>query len=464
MVKLEKKLQNPIHLRGASMKKKIVVRYGKEQLITPGGLATVGALLSQTNLYEQLDKVKTTRRETKIKNSDVVGAHIGLLCQGKNDYAAINELKEEFAYYTLILGTSGIASEETQRQRMDAIAPQITSILESANTQLLTNTSIKPTPCFRNYVPIDADVTPFDNSNSKKEGVSWTYKGFKGYAPILAYIGEEGYSLGGELRTGSQHSQCETPAFLEKIIKSAKKITPSPLLLRLDSGFDSTDNLNLCYEKSTRADFIIKRNLRSESPYDWLAEALEYATDITKPREGKTVYTGSTHRFVGNMEVRIVYEVAERTILPDGQILLEPQLDVATYWTSLPIDGEAAVTEGEVIQLYRDHATSEQFHSEIKTDMDLERFPSGVFKTNAAILLMGLIAYNILRIMGQESLTKDDAPRKRTVKRRRIKTVIQNLITIAVRVVHHARQVCLSLGRSNAWRFTFKRVHEALAG
>ena len=35
-----------------------------------------------------------------------------------------------------------------------------------------------------------------------------------------------------------------------------------------------------------------------------------------------------------------------------------------------------------VIALYREHATSEQFHSEFKTDLDLERLPSGKFDTN----------------------------------------------------------------------------------
>ena len=82
------------------MKKKIIVKFGNEQLITPGGLATAGALIGKTRLYESLDQIKTTRAALKIKNSDVVGAHIGLLCQGKNDYAAINELKEEPEYYS----------------------------------------------------------------------------------------------------------------------------------------------------------------------------------------------------------------------------------------------------------------------------------------------------------------------------------------------------------------------------
>lgn len=35
------------------------------------------------------------------------------------------------------------------------------------------------------YTPLDAGVSPFDNSNTQKEGVSWTYKGYDGYSPCL---------------------------------------------------------------------------------------------------------------------------------------------------------------------------------------------------------------------------------------------------------------------------------------
>jgi len=47
------------------------------------------------------------------------------------------------------------------------------------------------------FIPVDIDVSPFDNSGSKKEGVSFTYKKMDGYAPIFAYIGTEGYLLKG---------------------------------------------------------------------------------------------------------------------------------------------------------------------------------------------------------------------------------------------------------------------------
>ena len=54
-------------------------------------------------------------------------------------------------------------------------------------------------------------------------------------------------------------------------------------------------------------------------------------------------------------------------------------MKVDTFWTSIPDSPE------KVIDLYRDHATSEQFHSEIKSDLDLERLPSGKFATNQLV-------------------------------------------------------------------------------
>jgi hypothetical protein len=58
----------------------------------------------------------------------------------------------------------------------------------------------------------------------------------------------------------------------------------------------------------------------------------------------------------------------------------------------------------------------------------LERLPAGKFATNDLVLHAGVFAYNLLRIMGQESLREDDAPISGNVKRR-IRTVIQNIVT-----------------------------------
>ncbi len=138
-------------------------------------------------------------------------------------------------------------------------------------------------------------------------------------------------------------------------------------------------------------------------------------------------------------------------------MLLLPTLTVGTYWTSLELD------PATVIKLQGAHSRSEQFHSELKTDMDLERLPSGKFQTNELILQLGMLAYNIMRLMGQESLQENDAPIRKRPFRRRIRSVMQDLIYLACRVVKHSRQWKLSFARYCPWFTTWKRVYMRMA-
>jgi len=86
---------------------------------------------------------------------------------------------------------------------------------------------------------------------------------------------------------------------------------------------------------------------------------------------------------------RRVVRVTERTIDKKGQQLLIPETELEGWWTSL------SVTDEEVIALYEGHGLCEQYHSEIKTDMDLERFPSGKFVTNQLVMACTALVYNI---------------------------------------------------------------------
>lgn len=51
--------------------------------------------------------------------------------------------------------------------------------------------------------------------------------------------------------------------------------------------------------------------------------------------------------------------------------------------------------------------------------------------------------------------------RHSTIKRRRIRTIIDNLILIAGHLTVHARKICIALGRSNGWIQTFLRLSSA---
>ena len=93
--------------------------------------------------------------------------------------------------------------------------------------------------------------------------------------------------------------------------------------------------------------------------------------------------------------------------------------------------------------------------------VSFERLPSGKFDTNELVLELAILAYNILRMIGQESLGKKDSPMKHNVRRRRLRTVISNLVMMANHVTEHARRIMIGLGQSNVWRFAFSRIYTA---
>lgn len=314
-------------------------------------------------------------------------------CQGKPQYEAVREMMDDPDYYKYALGISyAIPSAETLRQRFDMIGDSLRKDIQQANVDMLREMHIEPTALDNGFVPVDIDVTPFDNSKSNKEGVSRTYKGFDGYAPIMAYIGTEGYLVNLELRIGKQHCQKETPDFLRETIELCRQLTEKPLLIRLDSGNDASENIGIFMEESYKynnVSFIINRNPRQESKEEWLESVRECCQNIQHPRDGKTVYIGQTFRNVtyslsDNEEktvgIRTIYEITERTIDRYGQYFIVPDIELGTYWTNTSLPDET------VIDLYHAHGESEQYHSEIKTDMDVERLPSGKFESNKLVL------------------------------------------------------------------------------
>ena len=399
--------------------KNIIVEFTNERIIPASGLAVVGALLGKSGFIKKLNRMDVTsnRSQHQIKNGDIVLTYLGMLCMGKPYFEAVHEMDDDKDFYKTAL----------------------------ANV----------------LVPVDIDVTPMDNSKSKKEGVSRTYKGFDGYAPMMAYIGTEGYAINFELREGKQHCQKGTVKFLQETITLCHKLTDKPLLIRLDSGNDSIDNVAVLMD--TGCFFIIKRNLRRESTDDWFEMAKQYFQNVNSPRDGKTVYIGSDWKTVTSKQfnkeftLRTGYEITERTIDKYGQFNLVPDVEVETWWTNLGDPDE------EIIRLYHAHGECEQFHSEVKTDMDLERLPSGKFATNALILELGMIAYNILRMIGQGTIGERAPRQKRNVKRRRLRTVISNLIMLAGYVTMHARQLIIGLGKSNVWRHIFSDICQKYA-
>lgn len=130
-----------------------------------------------------------------------------------------------------------------------------------------------------------------------------------------------------------------------------------------------------------------------------------------------------------------------------------PELELDGRWSSLDSEPETNTA------LYAEHGTSEQYHSEFKTDLNIERLPSGKFATNVLVLVCAMFAYNFLRWLGQTGLTGPDAPQRHPAKQRRIRTVMQELMYLAGRMITSGRRIKLALGRQCTAAEIFRHLY-----
>ena len=433
------------------------IRQSPRDLTAMSGLAFVGIALNRfAEIARRIDTKFPIRQG--LPSSQILSSYIGLLVEGKSDFEAI-EGKRGDRFFLHSLGLAGVPSAATLRQRMDGLGVAASDAVDSLLAPLLTRARAQFSPVASGHVPVDIDVFCLDNSDSKKEGVGRTYAGYDGYAPIAAYLGAaEGYCLALELRDGVQHSAKETEYTLERVIARALALTSERLLLRWDSGFDSERLFATALEQGAgRVDVLGKWNPRSFDVEGCAAaKRKEETTAWVSPREGKRITTwesaGRTITLAdgGTVHLRRILRLTERTIKADGTVLLLPEVVIDGWETTLTEPVET------VIALYADHGTHEQFHSEFKTDLDLERLPSGKFDTNVLVLSLAAVAYNVLRLIGQQALLKKEAPLRHPAKRRRLKTVMQEMLRVAAQLTQHARRVTLNFGRHCAafavWR------------
>lgn len=427
----------------------IKIQQGNEEINSNGGNILTGALLQLESMKKMNQLTATRIKHGEISHSDILKCQIALSSLGRSDFANVDLFRNDLLFKEAF-NLPKVPSAETLRQRLNdlALCNEKQTLLDDGNVELLkkiTDFGKIQTP-YTQYIPLDMDVSVMLQPNCKKEGVEWTYHNANGYAPIFCHVGTHGYMLANELRNDSQHSAKGAVEFLKRCINQAKQIglPMEQLLLRADSAHDDADYIQAAFEAEIF--FLIKRNLRSDCKEQYLAIARRAGVKVTT-RDGKNVYRCIlSHRKVAGLEhlpIFMIVEVTERLTDANGEELLIPDVEVSTWWTNLPEN------EAVCIELYRDHATSEQFHSEFKTDMGIESLPSGKFATNALVLNLAALAYNCLRYIGQQALTcKDVLPTKVEVMRRRLRSVLQDLIYVGCKFTRHANTIIIKFASS----------------
>ncbi len=146
--------------------KRFIIEQTEADLTSHSGLALVGMAVNKYTDLSQSIKREIAQRHG-ITHADVVRSYIGLLCLGKSDFEAVSGMREDDFFHTA-MGIETVPSAETLRQRFDEQAEAFLPLVVESGIDFLVNVEAEFTALETGHVPLDADVTPFDNSQTHK--------------------------------------------------------------------------------------------------------------------------------------------------------------------------------------------------------------------------------------------------------------------------------------------------------
>jgi hypothetical protein len=275
---------------------------------------------------------------------------------------------------------------------------------------------------------IDLDSTVCEVYGTQKEGASYGYTHVLGYHPLLATRADTGETLHVRFRKGSANTQRGAQRFVREVVGRVRRAGASgPLTLRADSGFFSKYVVQACrdhgvrYSITVRQTPVVQRALASITEDDWTP------IDYTKNGEawvGEAVYGG--HRLV-----------VRRTKVNDPQPALFPTYRYHAFITDR--DGDAVTLDVD----HRRHAVIELAIRDLKEGSGLEHCPSGDFNANAAWVVLGTMAHNMIRWLSILGLAHNGPVVAKTIRRK--------FISVPGRLTTRSRRAQLHLPTEWPW-------------
>jgi hypothetical protein len=126
------------------------------------------------------------------------------------------------------------------------------------------------------YDGIDGYTLDIDATGiiAEKESAKMTYKGYKGYMPIVGHIAENGLVLGDEFREGNIAPATRNFEFLKHCISQMPK-GKTIKFFRADSASYQADIINYCEDKGIKfaiggdLDKAVLKNIKMIPKKDW---------------------------------------------------------------------------------------------------------------------------------------------------------------------------------------------------
>lgn len=292
-----------------------------------------------------------------------------------------------------------------------------------------------------NDYTLDMDATAIE---AKKESAEWTYKGFKGYMPIVGHLAENGLVVCDEFREGNEAPASRNLEFLKECIRQMPKGRRIKYL-RSDSAAYQADVFNHCEEDEIEfaigadMDIAVRGAIKAIPEEGW--------------RPFKNGYISETVHSMNRTKKAFRLIVIKRPL--QGELF--GPLDESGKYTVIASNRNESAEE-TVAWYNRRGDTSENRIKDLKLGFGMERMPCGQFEANAMFFRIGVIAHNLFVLFKRNALPGEWESFQ-------VQTIRWRLFSTAGKVVRHSGKLSLKVGasiyemfkdiRRSTWEFTF---------
>lgn len=264
---------------------------------------------------------------------------------------------------------------------------------------------------------------------AEKDEAKFTYKGERGYMPIVGHLAENGLIVGDEFRPGNDAPQSRNREFIEYCVTQmpeGKRIG----FLRADSASYQAAIFNWCEHEDNAVSFAIGADL----------DAAVRGAIAEIPEGGwRTHQDGHIAETVHSMnETKNAFRLIVIRRPSQGELFGQDDLGLRYKVIASNRDETAEET---VAWYNRRGDASENRIKELKIGFGMERMPCGTQEANAAFFRIGVIAYNVFVLFKSDVLPVD-------WQRHQVQTIRWRLYQTAGKIVDHARGLVLKVRRS----------------
>lgn len=263
---------------------------------------------------------------------------------------------------------------------------------------------------------------------AEKQTAFITYKGEKGYMPMVGHLAENGLVIGDEFREGNVSPGTRNLEFIQYCcdqMPKGKKIS----FLRADSATYQADVFNFCEEKHIK--FAIGGRLDSAT-----MSAIDKINDDQWKLYGDKKVAETIHSMEKTdkaFRLIVIKRPVQQTVFIDDQ-----ESERIRYTVIATNKTESTI---QVIKWYNKRGdTSENRIKDLKIGFGMERMPCGTIEANSMFFRIGVLAYNLFVLFKLLALPS-------SMKKHQVQTIRWRLYQTAGKIVKHAGALYLKVNR-----------------